>query len=143
MPNIPNACWPKDDVLVGGQPSRDDFTDAKNAGFKTIINIRGLGEDGTDWEPDFLNRLGLIYHHIPVSGPMDITEEKAQLLMDRMETCAYPLMIHCASGNRVGALFAINAFKRDGLTRSQAIQIGSDAGLTKLRPFVEALLSGL
>ncbi|MEE2757486.1 MAG: protein tyrosine phosphatase family protein [Myxococcota bacterium] len=143
MINIPNACWPKDDLLVGGQPSRDDLNAARDAGFKTIVNIRGLGEDGTDWEPDFVNGLGLNYHHIPVSGPMDLTEEKAQLLMETIESSRYPLMIHCASGNRVGALFAINAFIRGGVSRADALQIGTDAGLTKLRPFVEGLLGDL
>tara|TARA_B100001093_G_C26709822_1_gene962934 strand:+ start:715 stop:1146 length:432 start_codon:yes stop_codon:yes gene_type:complete len=141
MINIPNACWPTDDVLVGGQPSKDDFIAAKNAGFKTIINVRGHGEDGTDWEPVFLTELGLDYHHVSVSGPMDITDENAQLLMDRMEGSARPVMVHCASGNRVGALFAISAFKRDGASRAEALEIGSNAGLTKLRPFVEGLLS--
>ena len=143
MPNIPNSCWPETDILVGGQPTKDDFINAKDAGFKTVINVRGLGEEGTDWEPVFLTELGLDYHHVSVSGPMDITEEKAQLLMEIMEASARPLMVHCASGNRVGALFAINAFKRDGVSRAEALEIGSNAGLTKLRSFVDGLLSKL
>ena len=140
MPNIPNSCWPETDVLVGGQPTKDDFVNAKDAGFKTVINVRGLGEEGTDWEPPFLAELGLQYRHIPVAGPMDITKDKASLLRQTMEDSERPILIHCASGNRVGALFAVHAFETLGLTQDQALQIGCDAGLTKLKPFVEGLL---
>jgi hypothetical protein len=48
--------------------------------------------------------------------------------------------LHCASGNRAGALLALHAFYIEGTTKEDALARGEAAGLTNLRDAVEARL---
>ena len=139
--DIPNAQMPFPGILTGGQPSGQHLEQARDAGFKLVINTRGIGEPGTDIEPSYVEELGMSYLHLPVSGPADITVETAKALTDALESAAGPVMVHCASGNRVGALFALKAFHIEGLSREDALTVGRSAGLTGMEPFVSSLLS--
>jgi len=49
---------------------------------------------------------------------------------------ALPALVHCASGNRIGALFALQAFHLDGRTAAEALAIGKQAGMTRAEPVV-------
>ena len=53
---------------------------------------------------------------------------------------ALPAMVHCASGNRVGAMLALKAAWIDGASPEEALQLGVDAGLTRLHDRVATLL---
>jgi uncharacterized protein (TIGR01244 family) len=139
--SIPNECRPESDCLTGGQPSESQLAEVAEAGFRTVINLRGLGEPGTDVEPHILAKSGVKYIHIPISGPGEITREKAQLLSDALETAARPVMVHCASGNRVGALYALKAFHLDGHSIDDALEAGRRWGMTRMEPMVRQLLS--
>ena len=44
--------------------------------------------------------------------------------------------MHCASGNRVGGLFALKAFYVDGKTPEEALEIGRSAGMTRTEAVV-------
>ena len=72
MVDIPNGLWPESNILVGGQPDDAAFRAAQDAGFKTIINLRGVGEPGTEQQPGLMNTLGFTYHHLPINGPQSI-----------------------------------------------------------------------
>ena len=49
-------------------------------------------------------------------------------------------LLHCSSGNRVGALIALAAFWCEGLTAQESLDKGLQAGLTKLLPQIKQLL---
>ncbi|MNN82154.1 hypothetical protein D3C81_1990580 [compost metagenome] len=51
------------------------------------------------------------------------------------------MLLHCASGNRVGALLALLAHER-GLDEEAAIAEGRAAGLGSLEPTVRAQIRG-
>ena len=140
MITIPNAQMPGDGLLTGGQPSEAQFLEAKAQGYRTIINLRGVGEPGTDVQPGLMEREGLTYVHIPINGPPDITVEKARQLAAALEASDGPVMVHCASGNRVGALFALKSFFIDGSNLDDAMACGRASGLTRLEPFVRELI---
>ena len=73
------------------------------------------------------------YVHIPVADIRDLNAQNAQLLMKAIdEPGARPAIVYCASGNRVGALFALKAFYVDGETVDEAFVTGERAGLTRL-----------
>ncbi|MDR5880476.1 hypothetical protein [Caballeronia sp. LZ032] len=52
-----------------------------------------------------------------------------------------PVIVHCGSGNRVGALFALRAAWVKGVDVPKAIEIGRQHGLTKLEDDVRRILS--
>lgn len=140
-PRIPNAMTPEDGILTGGQPTRTDFDRAKSDGYKTIINLRGNGEDRVEEQAKTLPEMGFTYIHLPIDGAGDITVANARAFARALETAEKPVMVHCGSGNRVGALAAMKAFHVDGKSADEALQIGRDWGMTKLEPVVRERLT--
>lgn len=134
--DIPNARTPADGVLTGGQPSLAQFGAARDAGYKTVINLRNTGEAGVAEEAKLLPEMGLTYHHLPVAGAMGITVENAKAFAALLDDAEAPVMVHCGSGNRIGALAAMKAFHLDGKGTVDALEIGRAWGLTGLEPVV-------
>ena len=139
--DIPNARMATPSILVGGQPSAEQVEEAARAGYRTIVNLRAPGEKGEWDEATKATELGLSYISMPIAGMEAITVEAAGRLaeiLDDPETL--PAMVHCASGNRVGALFALKAHHLDGADIETALAAGREAGLTKLEGAVRELL---
>ena len=137
---IPNAKMPFPKTLVGGQPSIKNIQAAHKAGYKTIINLRPKGEFTTWDEAALVQKLGMNYVLIPISSTGDLTPDNARKLDQALNaTGGKPAIVHCASGNRVGALFALRARKL-GSDIETAVEIGKSAGLTGLEPVVRQLL---
>lgn len=139
---LPNGRRPAPDLLTGGQPSPEQLEAIAAAGYRTIVDLRPEGEPGAPAdEAARAAALGLAYVRIPVAGAGDLTEEKAREL-DRVLDAegAGPAVVHCASGNRVGALLALRAARLDGAAPEAALDLGLDAGLTRLEPAVRELL---
>jgi len=106
--DIPNAVEALPGVWGGGQPTREQLQAAAEAGVKTVVNLRTLGEEGAWDEREFVEGLGMRFVHIPVAGPAGITPENAELLSAiTHDAQTHPAMVHCASGRRVGALIAM------------------------------------
>ncbi len=126
-------------VYVGGQPSRSDFAALKEAGIDTIINMRMGGELDYDEGP-LVEELGMRYVSIPVAGPIGMTIENADLL-DTALVDGEQVLVHCASANRVGGLFAIRAFKAGGISVDKAITLGKQHGLASLEPRIRQVLA--
>ncbi|MEZ4436505.1 MAG: sulfur transferase domain-containing protein [bacterium] len=135
-PRIPNAMQPEDGVLTGGQPTRTDFEYARDAGYKTIINLRAHGEDRVAEQAKTLPEMGFRYIHFPIDGAADVTPDNARAFAAVLADAEKPVMIHCGSGNRVGALAAMKAFHVDRKPAPEALVIGRAWGLTALEPVV-------
>jgi len=140
--DIPNAHWFDESVLVGGQPSVLNLQQAVDAGYRTVINLRPEGEF-TEWnEEETASALGLRYVSIPVAGASGLTRENAARLRAELDAAVNrPVLLHCASGNRVGALLALSAFYFDGASPETALEVGLHNGLTSLRPRVAEYLA--
>ncbi|WP_265617063.1 protein tyrosine phosphatase family protein [Alteromonas aquimaris] len=139
---ISNIKNPKLNVYSAGQPTKAQLKQAKESGVKHIVNLRPRSEQ--DWdEKAYVNSLGMRYHHIPVAGPEDINQENAaKLEMALAKNRGEPILVHCASGNRVGALVALN----EGVEHQDidaAITTGKQWGLTRLEPVVREKLKEL
>ena len=140
--NIYGAKHPFPGVLSGGQPTKEQIVIAKNEGFKTIINLR-MPNEMTEWnEPAKVKALGMQYIAIPVGNANDINVKNSSTLVAALEDQNnYPVLIHCASGNRVGALFALDAYNNAKMSKEKALKIGRDSGLVSLEPAVSAKLN--
>jgi len=140
--DIPYALAPFPDVLSGGQPSLEQLARASREGYRTVINLRGPGEEGElEDEAERVRELGMDYVSIPVQGGGDISEENARLLAEALAAPeALPAIVHCRSGNRVGALFALGAVALDGMGPEEAFAVGRSSGLTSLVPLVRERL---
>ncbi len=139
---VKNARVPLDGVLTGGQPTEEQIERVALAGYNTVVNLRTDGEEGAWDEEPAVTGLGMRYVSIPVAGVEGITIENAAKLAEVVaDEANRPLFIHCGSGNRIGALFAMSAFHLDGEDAEAALAIGRGAGLTRLEPVVQELLT--
>ena len=108
---------------------------AAAAGYSTVIDMRAAGEDRGLDEPRVVAQLGMTYLSFPIASEDDISFEKAAALEKILQALPRPVLVHCASGNRVGALFALRA-KNLGAASEDALAIGKAAGLTRLENVV-------
>jgi len=118
-------------VYFSGQPSPEDIAHFKELGISTVINLRtereveGLGFD----EGALVRDAGMRYVHAPMGGALPTGEawERIQAELDAAD--AGPVVLHCGSSNRVGAVWALYAGTEQGLDRDAAIAEGLAAGL--------------
>ena len=129
-------------VITGGQPDAAQLAALAEAGYRTVVDLRASGEPyAREEEQAALEALGIEYVSIPVAGPEGLTEDNARALSAVLaDEEAYPVAIHCGSGNRVGALLALEAAWVDGAPPQEALALGRAAGLTGLEPKVRELL---
>ena len=138
---IRNALTPSPGLLTGGQPTPEQFDEIAQAGYRTVINLRGEGEEGRWDEASRAAELGLEYLELPIAGRGDINRENALALAELLAANGrLPAVVHCASGNRVGALFALHAFHAEGADIEAALEVGKAAGLTSLVEPVREIL---
>ena len=139
---LPAACHPIEGVIACGLPSEKEIREAHAGGLRTVINLCPARELKFD-EDALVTSLGMRYEHIPVAGAQDLTRENALRLAQVLsDPASRPAVVHCASGNRVGALFALKAFFADGCDPDAAISAGRAAGLKALEPAVAAIIRG-
>lgn len=128
-------------VTSGGQPTAEQLAAAKAAGYKTLVNLRPAAEDPQLDEAAEAAKLGFDYVYLPIAGPADLTEENARKVLALVaDPSRQPMVLHCGSGNRVGALVAVGRAKLEGVPAEAALAAGKEAGLTKLEPAVREIL---
>ena len=125
-----DAELPTSGYLSTGQPTRELLARAADAGYAAVIDLRGEDEDRGLDERAVTEALGMTYVSIPLSTPADATLGAAAEMAGLLRGFDGPVLLHCASGNRVGALFALNA-AADGATDEEALTVGKKAGLTR------------
>lgn len=123
---------PLPELYTAGQPSPQDWRAMRARGISIVINLRTPGElKGRD-EAEEVRAAGLLYAEIPVAGADGITAENARLLHTALGARHRGVLVHCASGNRVGALLALEQVLFDGMPKQDAMALGKKAGLTGL-----------
>ena len=61
----------------------------------------------------------------------------ARLLHDAREAAGGPVVLHCASGRRAGALLGVEGFLFHGLSGQQAMELGVRANLDHVAGAIE------
>ncbi len=126
---------------VSGQPSAEAIANLPSTGITTVIDLRPDQETPDLDERAVAEKAGLKYHVLPVAGAPDLTRANVvrfdQLLK---ETSSESVLIHCASGNRVGAMLALQARWVQGKSAEESLAIGKAAGMTGLTSDVQKLL---
>lgn len=142
LPQLPQAGQPFPDVATGGQPSPAHLRDAQARGFRRIVNLRPHSEPIGYDEAALAAELGLDYVNIPIAGPGDLTSDNARALDVALQGAGGPVLVHCASSNRVGALLALRAQQLQGQSVEDALAVGRAGGLKAMEPLVRQLLGG-
>lgn len=114
---------------------------AQQQGVTLVVRLRAEGEPLQAEQAEWAEQLGMQLVHIPVAGAAGLTQDNARALDAALAQNEGRALVHCGSGNRAGALLALRAFYVQQLAPEQALQLGEDAGLTRLRDAVKAQLT--
>ena len=139
--SIPNLLQVESGVWSAGQPAADDWARLPAGGIRAVVNLRGADEQPGLDEAAAVRARGLDYHAFPVSTPADFAPERVAAfagLVARLRTGG--VLVHCGSGNRVGAMFALARGREPDVTVDEALDYGRRAGLAGLEPQVAMLL---
>lgn len=130
---------PVDGITSTGQPNAEQFALIREAGYVAVVDLRGPNEDRGLDEAAVVTELGLDYIELPISGRDAISNENAAKLDQILASYDGPVLVHCGSGNRVGALLALRK-SMAGADAEEALAYGRSAGLTGLEPVVRERL---
>jgi uncharacterized protein (TIGR01244 family) len=131
---------PRPGLHTGGVPDADALARFRDAGVRTVIDLRGADERARVDTQAASEALGLRYEVLEIEGAQDLTPENAERLKHALDDAEGQVLLHCASGNRVGALLALMAYHEEGVSRRQALDVGRAAGLGALESEVDQRL---
>ncbi|GAC1625998.1 MAG: sulfur transferase domain-containing protein [Nevskia sp.] len=138
---VPNRQQPSPTLVTGGAPDVAALQAAAAAGVQYVFDLRPASEWSYD-EASTVAGLGMRFLHLPIAGAQDFTPETVRAFDALLaQAGAAPTLLHCASGNRVGALMALRAAWLRKVPVDEAMAIGRAHGLTRMEPVVQGLLS--
>jgi uncharacterized protein (TIGR01244 family) len=92
-------------IWLAGQPSAEDLALLPGLGVETVINLRPAKELGELDEQTLVEGLGLAYVSVPFGSPAELNDGIFDELRRLLGATAQPFLLHCASANRVGAVW--------------------------------------
>ena len=125
---VPNACQLLPGVLTGGQPSAAHLAAFHDAGGRVVLDLRDEMEPRPLDEAATTASLGLEYVNVPI-GPHSLTDVTLDRVREVLREAGDGLvLVHCASGNRVGAallpfLMLDHGFEEEDAV-AQAMRVG-------------------
>jgi tyrosine-protein phosphatase SIW14 len=129
--NLPNFQRVDDHVSRGAQPTNSGFSDLAQLGFKTVVDLRDIGEHSQADEQKLVTDLGMRYVSIPMKGmsaPKD--EQIAALLALLNDTTSEPVFVHCKRGaDRTGTVIAIYRISHDRWENDKALNEAKSFGM--------------
>jgi uncharacterized protein (TIGR01244 family) len=129
-----------DGITSAGQPDKAALEVFADVGYATVIDMRAAEEDRGFEEAAFVEELGMHYVAFPIASEDAVSFDNARKLDELLQEYPGPVLVHCASGNRVGALLALRA-SLDGADDEQALALGREGGMTRLEGLVRKRLA--
>jgi uncharacterized protein (TIGR01244 family) len=133
---IPNYTRVRPGLAAAGRPSPAALAQLKQQGFKTVIDLRQQSE-GLAEEKASVEAQGLRYVSVPISSASFTLADALKVKGVLDDPASGPVLMHCASANRVGGVIAVIEAK-SGKSLEQAIEEGKKAGL-KSDAMIEAV----
>ena len=128
--NYVEKLFNKNNVFIGGQPSKSDFELLQKEGFSLVINTRTPAEmEALDFHEDYLLKKAEInYEFIPIGGDEHAyTPEKLKEFAMAMESAkGGKILLHCRSGHRASQLWAAYLVKYQEMKPDEALELVAD-----------------
>jgi len=132
VPAIADAVSPAHGVVSAGRLDAEDVERVKAAGIRHVIDLTPDAETPEFDEAAAVRAAGMAYSNLPLRGGVDLTRENVAAFDRMLRDARRPVLVHCASGNRVGAMAALRAAWIEGRPAEDAIGIGKAWGLKGL-----------
>jgi uncharacterized protein (TIGR01244 family) len=142
-------CWQIGSFYVTAQPTQPNGLNvASQLGIKSVICLRdameGVNPPYLPFDPEedmTLLGLGMSFVNIPFPHSAELTQDlfntRARAVLAVLNELPQPLLIHCSSGDRASALWAIHLITDCGLSKQGAIYYAKQSGLAIFEPYVE------
>jgi protein tyrosine phosphatase (PTP) superfamily phosphohydrolase (DUF442 family) len=126
--SIDNASRPLPGVVTAGQPKAEHFAQLATSGYRTIIDIRPPTEDRGFDEASVARKAGLEYVNVPVTADT-LDDGKFDQIRVLLRDADHPVVLHCKSANRVGAVLIPYLVLDKTKTSREAVDIATRVGL--------------
>ena len=140
VPEVSNAVSPVEGVISAGRLTAADMEKLRSTGIQQVIDLTPDAETPDFDEASAVRAAAMGYSNLPLRGAADLTRENAAIFDEMLRNAKHPVLVHCASGNRVGAIAALRAAAIEGKSVEEAISIGKQWGLKALEPQVRERL---
>lgn len=119
-------------VACGGATDVTALDQLEKDGFTSVINLRQASERGANVDESRARAeaIGLKYFHLPFSGGNPDPAVVDRFLDVVSDTANQPVFIHCASANRVGAMWLVKRVLQDGWSVEKATEEAHAIGLS-------------
>jgi protein tyrosine phosphatase (PTP) superfamily phosphohydrolase (DUF442 family) len=142
--DVPRVLCLDDSFATGGQPTEQAFAKIAASGFRSVLSLRTSGE-GIDLkkERSLVEETGLRYFNIPVVSSAPRAEQADEFIRVVREKSNHPMLINCASANRVGAFMMIYRVLEQGWSEQKALDEALKIGLRgdELKKFAQSYIA--
>ncbi|MGY0650380.1 beta-lactamase hydrolase domain-containing protein [Luteimonas sp. A537] len=140
-PPLERFTTPTDGIHTGGRITADDLPALRAAGIRHVIDLTPDSETPGFDEAGAVRAAGMGYDNLPIAGAGDLDREAVVAFDQLLRAADGPTLVHCASGNRVGALAALRAAWLQGADEDAAVEEGRRWGLRGLEGEVRGHLA--
>ncbi len=129
-PDVPRVLCLDENIATGGQPTGNAYANAAASGFASVLSLRTANE-GVDLarERAQVEAARLRYFNIPVNSSAPRPEQADEFIRVVKDPSHHPMLINCASANRVGAFMMIYRVIDQGWGEDKALAEAKKIGL--------------
>ena len=132
-----------DEISVAAfEPENNSFKTFADKGFKSIINLQTADEEqkvSQQKKAELAKNNDLKYRHIGVSED-NLSEDKVNNFRHDLENLPTPILVHCKSGKRSGALVMMHIGCQKNMTGEEVIKQAEEMGFECDVPELEQFL---
>ena len=141
---VPRVVCLDERFATGGQPTDGAFAKIAASGFHSVLSLRAPGE-GIDLkrERELVEKTGLRYFNIPVVSSAPQAAQAAEFIRLVKDKANHPMLVNCASANRVGAFMMIYRVLEQGWSEEKALEEAIKIGLSSegLKKFAQTYIA--
>jgi protein tyrosine phosphatase (PTP) superfamily phosphohydrolase (DUF442 family) len=143
--DVPRVLCLDENFATGGQPTAEAYAKAAAGGFKSVVSLRTPNE-GIDLarERAQVESKKLRYFNIPVNSSSPRAEQADEFLRIARDKANQPMLVNCATANRVGAFMMIFRVAEQGWSEQKALDEAIKIGLRgeELKKFAKDYIAG-
>jgi len=128
--DVPRVLCLDENFATGGQPTGDAYAKAAASGFSSVLSLRTATE-GIDLlrERAQVENKTMRYFNIPVNSSSPRAEQADEFLRISRDKANHPMLVTCATANRVGAFMMIFRVVEQGWSEEKALEEAVKIGL--------------
>jgi protein tyrosine phosphatase (PTP) superfamily phosphohydrolase (DUF442 family) len=128
--DVPRVLCLDENFATGGQPTGDAYGKAAAGGFSAVLSLRTAAE-GIDLirERAQVESKKMRYYNLPVNSSSPRVEQADEFLRITRDKANHPMLVTCATANRVGAFMMIRRVVEQGWSEEKALEEAIKIGL--------------